>query len=271
MFEKTVDVLCKVGDFVEENVNSAINFCETKIYNFTHRKELARKAAIKAKVKELADKFGLPVSNEYNLAITNNTNAQWLVNLCCNSDSNRGYVGYYISCPSDYVVSKCNYTNYKYGVVVVDWKHFYELDESIDKHIQKLLKRYKECVNEAKIKQIEFDFSENKEPLFKELCEHYNLQNMNLMGVSSLNYHSFLVPGLDLSYSPETNKIFINPMFIEDEPDFTCGINYVELNYKTFEEYRDFIDSKIEEFKNNFNNNINQLLNKKGQNKNDNK
>lgn len=266
MFEKTVDVLCKVGDFVEENVNSAINFCETKIYNFNHRKELAKKAAIKAKVKELADKFGLPVYNEYNLAITNDKNAQWLINLCCSNKE-----GYFISCPIDYVVSKCSYTNYKYGVVVVDCKHFYELDDSIDKHIQKLIGRYKECVNEARKKQIEFDFSENKEPLFKELCEHYNLQSMNLMGTDNLNYRSFLIPGLDLYYSPETNKILINPMFIEQEPDMTCGVYAVELNYNTFDEYRDFIDSKIEEFKNNFNNNINKILNKKGQNKNDNK
>lgn len=266
MFDKIINALCKVGDFVNENVNSAINFCETKIHNFTHRKELAKKAAIKAKVKELADKFGLPVSNEYNLAITNDKNAQWLINLCCTNEA-----GYFISCPIDYVVSKCSYTNYKYGVVVVDWKHFYELDDSIDKHIQKLIGRYKECVNEARKKQIEFDFSENKEPLFKELCEHYNLQSMNLMGTDNLNYCSFLVPGLDLYYSPETNKILINPMFIEQEPDMTCGVYAVELNYNTFDEYRDFIDSKIEEFKNNFNNNINKLLNKKGKNKNDNK
>lgn len=265
MFVKIANVLCKVGDFVEENVNSAIDFFDKKIYNFNHRKELAKKAAIKAKVKELADKFGLPVSNEYNLAITKDTNAQWLINLCCTNEA-----GYFISCPSDYVVSKCSFTNYKYGVVVVDWKHFYELDDSIDKHIQKLIGRYKECLNEARKKQIEFDFSENKEPLFKELCEHYNLQSMNLMGTDNLSYRSFLVPGLDLYYSPETNKILINPMFIEKEPDMTCGVYAVELNYKTFEEYRDFIDSKIEEFKNNFNININKLLNKKGKNKNDN-
>lgn len=90
------------------------------------------------------------------------------------------------------------------------------------------------------------------------------------MGTDNLSYRSFLVPGLDLYYSPETNKILINPMFIEKEPDMTCGVYAVELNYKTFEEYRDFIDSKIEEFKNNFNININKLLNKKGKNKNDN-
>lgn len=259
MFEKIVNSLYKFGDFVEETVSSVFNYFDKKIYNFTNRKQIARKAAIKAKVKELADKFGLPVSNEYNLAITNDKNAQWLINLCCTNEA-----GYFISCPIDYVVSKCSYTNYKYGVVVVDWKHFYELDDSIDKHIQKLIGRYKECLNEARKKQIEFDFSENKEPLFKELCEHYNLQSMNLMGTDNLNYRSHLVPGLDLSYSPETNKILINPMFVEQEPDMTCGVYAVELNYNTFEEYRDFIDSKIEEFKNNFNNNINQLLNKKG-------
>lgn len=103
MFDKTVDVLCKFGDFVEENVNSAINFCEIKIYNFTNRKQLARKASIKAKVKELADKFGLPIFNEYNLAITNDKNAQWLINLCCTNEA-----GYFISCPIDYAVSKCS-------------------------------------------------------------------------------------------------------------------------------------------------------------------
>lgn len=265
MFKKIVDTILEFPDWFQDKFNSITNYFETKIYNFTNRKELAKKAAIKVKVKELADKFGLPVFSEYNLAIANNTNAQWLINLCCTNEA-----GYFISCPSDYVVAKCNYTNYKYGVVVVDWKHFYELDDSIDKHIQKLIGRYKECLNEARKKQIEFDFSENKEPLFKELCEHYNLQSMNLMGTDNLSYRSFLVPGLDLYYSPETNKILINPMFIEQEPDMTCGVYAVELNYKTFEEYRDFIDSKIEEFKNNFNNNINKLLNKKGKNKNDN-
>lgn len=265
MFEKIIDTVLEFPFWFQDKFNSITNYFETKIYNFTNRKELAKKAAIKVKVKELADKFGLPVLNDYNLAITKDTNAQWLVNLCCTNEA-----GYYISCPSDYVVSKCSYTNYKYGVIVVDWKHFYELDDSIDKHIQKLIGRYKECVNEARKKQIEFDFSENKEPLFKELCEHYNLQNMNLMGTDNLSYRSFLVPGLDLYYSPETNKILINPMFIEQEPDMTCGVYAVELNYKTFEEYRDFIDSKIEEFKNNFNNNINKILTKKDKNKNDN-
>ena len=265
MFEKIIDTVLEFPDWFQDKFNSITNYLDNKLYTFKNRKELAKKAAIKVKVKELADKFGLPVLNDYNLAITKDTNAQWLINLCCTNEA-----GYFISCPSDYVVSKCSYTNYKYGVVVVDWKHFYELDDSIDKHIQKLLGRYKECVNEARKKQIEFDFSENKEPLFKELCEHYNLQSMNLMGTDNLSYRSFLVPGLDLYYSPETNKILINPMFIEQEPDMTCGVYAVELNYKTFEEYRDFIDSKIEEFKNNFNNNINKLLNKKGKNKNDN-
>ena len=270
MFDKILNVLCKVDDFVEDNVNSAINFFETKIYNFTHRKLFARQAAIKAKAKELANKFGLHIQNEYNLYYTNKPNELSLFYLQCDSLKN-GNTDYYIACPSDFVVTKNSYTNYKYGVAVVDSVKFFDIDERIDKHIQKLIGRYKECLNEARKKQIEFDFTENKKPLFKELCEHYNLQEMNLIGDNNLSYHSHLVPGLDLYYSPEQNKILINPMFIEQEPDMTCGVYAVELNYNTFEEYRDFIDSKIEEFKNNFNNNINQILNKKGQNKNDNK
>lgn len=87
MFEKIVNSLYKFGDFVEETVSSVFNYFDKKIYNFTNRKQIARKAAIKAKVKELADKFGLPVSNEYNLAITNDKNAQWLINLCCTNEA----------------------------------------------------------------------------------------------------------------------------------------------------------------------------------------
>lgn len=265
MFDKIVNVLYKVGVFVEENVNSAIDFFNKKTYNFNNRKELAKKAAIKAKVKELSDKFGLPVLNDYNLAITKDTNAQWLVNLCCTNEE-----GYYISCPSDYVVSKCSYTNYKYGVVVVDWKHFYELDDSIDKHIQKLLKRYKECVNEAKIKQIEFDFNEDKEPLFKELCKYYNLEKMETIG-DNIHYHSFLVPHLDLYYSPEKNKILFNPWFVEQHTSMKdLNFNSVEVNYNTFEEYIDFIDSGIKIYKKQINILLNEILTKKDKNKNDN-
>lgn len=266
MFDKIVDVLGKFGDFVEENVNSAIDFFDKKIYIFNHRKELAKKAAIKAKVKELSDKFGLPVSNEYNLAITKDTNAQWLINLCCTNEA-----GYFISCPSDYVVSKCSFTNYKYGVVVVDWKHFYELDDSIDKHIQKLIGRYKECLNEARKKQIEFDFSENKEPLFKDLCKHYDLvENTVLGGQSEKHYHSYLIPFFDLYYSPETNKITINGMFVNQEPDQNQYFGGVEIPCNTFEEYKEFIDLRIKNYKEQINNTLNEILTKKDKNKNDN-
>lgn len=266
MFDKIVNVLCKVGDFVENNVNSIINKIETKIYIFTNRKGLAKKAAIKAKVKELADKFGLPVYNEYNLAITNDKNAQWLINLCCTNEA-----GYFISCPSDYVVSKCSYTNFKYGVVVVDWKHFYELDDSIDKHIQKLLQRYKECVNEAKIKQIEFDFNEDKEPLYKDLCKHYDLmENTVIVGQSEKHYRSYLIPCFDLYYSHETNKITINGMFVNQEPDLQQYFGGVEIPCNTFEEYVEFIDLRIINYQEQMNKNLNKILTKKDKNKNDN-
>lgn len=269
MNDKFVNALCKFGDFVENNVSSLINYFETKIYNFTNRKQLARKAAIKAKAKELSDKFGLHIENEYSLYFTNKPYELAFFYLQCDSLKNGG-LDYYIACPDDFVVTKNSYTNYKYGVVNVDRIKFFDIDERIDNHIQKLIGRYKECLNEARKKQIEFDFSENKEPLFKEICEHYNLQKEGFLD-NNLCYRSYLVPSLDLYYSPETNKILINPMFIEQEPDMTCGVFAVELNYNTFEEYIDFIDSKIEEYKNNFNNNINQLLYKKGKNKNDNK
>lgn len=267
MFDKIVNILilCKFGEFVEDSVNSAINFFDKKIYNFTNRKELAKKAAIKAKVKELGDKFGLPVFSEYNLAIANNTNAQWLINLCKND------VGYYISCPSDYVVSKCSYTNFKYGVIVVDWKHFYELDDSIDKHIQKLLQRYKECVNEAKIKQIEFDFNEDKEPLYKDLCNHYKLfENMIISNHCEKHYHSRIIPNLDLYYSPETNKITINSDFVNQDPDPNQFFGSVEIPCNTFEEYKEFIDLRIKNYKEQIDNTLNEILTKKDKNKNDN-
>ena len=266
MFDKIVDILCKFGDFVEKNVNSIINYFDDKLYRFNNRKELAKKAAIKAKVKELGDKFGLPVLNDYNLAITKDTNAQWLVNLCCTNEA-----GYYISCPIDYVVSKCSYTNYKYGVVVVDWKHFYELDDSIDKHIQKLLKRYKECVNEAKIKQIEFDFNENKEPLYKDLCNHYNLkENTAIYGQCEKHYSSPIMPYFDLYYSPETNKITINDLFVDQDPDPNQYFGSVEINCNTYEEYVKFIDNKIKYYQEQMNIKLNEILTKKDKNKNDN-
>lgn len=267
MFEKIIDTVLEFPDWFQDKFNSITNYFETKIYNFTNRKELAKKAAIKAKVKELADKFGLPVSNEYNLAIANNTNAQWLINLNCKND-----VGYYISCPSDYVVSKCSYTNYKYGVVVVDWKNFYELDDSIDKHIQKLLQRYKECVNEAKIKQIEFDFNEDKEPLYKDLCKHYDLMENTvvIVGQSEKHYRSYLIPCFDLFYSPETNKITINGMFVNQEPDLQQYFGGVEIPCNTFEEYVEFIDLRIKNYQEQMNKNLNKILTKKDKNKNDN-
>lgn len=266
MFDKIIDILCKFGNWFQDKFNSIINYFETKLYKFTNRKELAKKAAIKAKVKELADKFGLPVFNEYNLAITKDTNAQWLINLCCTNEA-----GYFISCPIDYVVSKCIYTNYKYGVVVVDWKHFYELDDSIDKHIQKLLKRYKECVNEAKVKQIEFDFNENKEPLYKDLCNHYNLIENNILGGQcEKHYRSCIIPFFDLFYSHETNKITINGLFVDQEPDLNQYFGGVEIPCNTFEEYVEFIDSRIKKYQEQINKNLNKILTKKDKNKNDN-
>lgn len=266
MFEKIVDTVLEFPGWFQDKFNSIIDYLDNKLYRFNNRKELAKKAAIKAKVKELADKFGLPVLNDYNLAITKDTNAQWLVNLCCTNEA-----GYYISCPIDYVVSRCSYTNYKYGVVVVDWRHFYELDDSIDKHIQKLLKRYKECLNEAKIKQIEFDFNENKEPLYKDLCKHYDLvENTVLGGQSEKHYHSYLIPFFDLYYSPETNKITINGMFVNQEPDLQQYFGGVEIPCNTFEEYVEFIDLRIKNYQEQMNKNLNKILTKKDKNKNDN-
>lgn len=259
MFKKIINSIYKFGDFVENKVNSIINYFDDKLYRFNNRKELAKKVAIKAKVKELADKFGLPVLNDCNLAITKDTNAQWLINLCCTNEE-----GYYISCPIDYEVSKCSYTNYKYGVVVVDWKNFYELDDSIDKHIQKLLKRYKECVNEAKIKQIEFDFNENKEPLYKDLCKHYDLVENNVNVQSEKHYHSYLIPCFDLYYSPETNKITINGWFVNQEPDPNQYFGDVEIPCNTFEEYVEFIDLRIKNYQEQMNKKLNELLTKKG-------
>ncbi|MBO7527276.1 MAG: hypothetical protein J6T74_05185 [Clostridia bacterium] len=266
MFEKIIDTVLEFPDWFQDKFNSITNYLDNKLYTFKNRKELAKKAAIKVKVKELADKFGLPVFNEYNLAITNNTNAQWLINLCCTNEA-----GYYISCPSDYVVSKCGYTNFKYGVVVVDWKHFYELDDSIDKHIQKLLQRYKKCVNEAKIKQIEFDFNEDKEPLYKDLCNHYKLfENMIIGNHYEKHYHSRVIPNLDLYFSPETNKITINSDFVEQDPDPNQFFGGVEIPCNTFEEYKEFIDLRIKNYKEQIDNTLNEILTKKDKNKNDN-
>jgi len=266
MFEKIFDTILEFPEWFQDKFNSITNYLDNKLYKFKYRKELAQKAAIKAKVKELGDKFGLPTLNDYNLAITKDTNAQWLVNLCCTNEA-----GYYISCPSDYVVSKCRYTNYKFGVVVVDWKHFYELDDSIDKHIQKLLKRYKECVNEAKVKQIEFDFNENKEPLYKDLCKHYKLfEVMMISNQCEKHYNSHIIPFFDLFYSPETNKITINSMFVNQEPDPNQYFGGVEIPCNTFEEYVEFIDSRIKNYQEQMNKNLNKILTKKDKNKNDN-
>jgi hypothetical protein len=266
MFEKIFDKILEFPDWFQEKFNSRIDYLDNKLYRFNNRKELAKKAAIKAKVKELGDKFGLPVLNDYNLAITKDTNAQWLVNLCCTNEA-----GYYISCPIDYVVSKCSYTNFKYGVVVVDWMHFYELDDSIDKHIQKLLKRYKECVNEAKVKQIEFDFNEDKEPLYKDLCKHYKLfEVMFISNHCEKHYSSRIIPNFDLFYSPETNKITINSNFVDQDPDPNQFFGGVEIPCNTFEEYKEFIDSRIKKYQEQINNNLNEILTKKDKNKNDN-
>ena len=266
IFQMIGDGICCFADWVQNTFNSAANYLDEKLYKFNNRKELAKKAAIKAKVKELADKFGLPVLNDYNLAIQKDSNAQWLVNLCCNNEA-----GYYISCPLDYVVSKCTYTNFKYGVVVVDWKHFYEMDDSIDKHIQKLLKRYKECVNDAKVRQIEFDFTENKEPLYKDLCNHYDLKEVVIIGSGcEKHYSSNVMPYFDLYYSPETNKITINNLFVDQDPDPQQYFGGVEIPCNTYEEYVKFIDDKIKYYQEQMNTKLNNILTKKDKKQNDN-
>lgn len=60
-------------------------------------------------------------------------------------------------------------------------------------------------LNVAKIKQIEFDFNEDKEPLYKDLCKHYNLfENMIIGNYYEKHYHYRIIPNLDIYYSSET-------------------------------------------------------------------
>ena len=214
MFKKIINSIYKFGDIVDDKINSVMNYFDTKIYNFTHRKELAKKAAIKAKVKELSDKFGLQIVNEYNLYFSNSPREMAFLYLQSDSLKTGSIQDYYLASPSDFAVGRNSFTKFKYGVVGVDKIKFYDINDNIDKHIQKLIGRYKECLNEARKKQIEFDFNENKKPLFNELCKYYNLEKMDSID-DNIRYHSFLVPYLDLYYSPEKNKILFNPLFIE--------------------------------------------------------
>ena len=267
MFKSIVKSIYNFGDKVDDKINSVMNFFVTKIYNFIHRKELAKKAAIKAKVKELADKFGLHIKNEYALYSNNHCELAFLYVQCDTLKS--GDLDYYITCATDFAVARNSWTNFKYGVVTENVIKFYDINDNIDKHIQKLIGRYKECLNEARKKQIEFDFTENKEPLFNELCKYYNLQKMESIADDNIYYHSYIIPYFDLYYSQEKNKILFNNLFVEQESNIK-DFNRVELNYNTFEEYREFIDLRIKNYKKLLNIQLNKMLNKKGKTKNDN-
>ena len=50
MFKIIVKSIYKFGYIVEDKLNSVMNCFDTKIYKSTYLKELAKKAAIKAKV-----------------------------------------------------------------------------------------------------------------------------------------------------------------------------------------------------------------------------
>ena len=58
MFKIIVKSIYKFGYIVEDMLNSVMNCFDAKMYKSTYPKELAKKASIKAKVKELSDKFG---------------------------------------------------------------------------------------------------------------------------------------------------------------------------------------------------------------------
>ena len=268
MLKNIVKSLYKFGDIVVDKLSSVLNYFDTKIYNFIHRKELAKKAAIKAKVKELADKFGLQhIENEYALYSNNHCKLAFLY-VQCDDTLKSGDWDYYITCATDFVVVRNSWTNFKYGVVAVDPIKFYDINDNIDKHIQKLIGRYKKCLNEARKKQIEFDFTENKEPLFNELCKYYNLQKRESIADDNIYYHSYIIPYFDLYYSPEKNKILFNPLFVEQETNIKdFNFNSVEVNYNTFEEYREFIDLRIKNYKKLLNIQLNKMLNKKGKTK----
>lgn len=260
MFKNIVKSIYKFGDIVEDKLNSVMNYFDTKICNFINRKYLAKKEAIKIKVKELSDKFGLHIVSEYNLY--NNPNEICFLYLQCDSLIT-GYLDYYIVCPTDFAVARNICTNYKYGVVNIDKIKFYDINDNIDKHIQKLIGRYKVCLNEARKKQIEFDFNENKEPLYKDLCNHYDLkEDTEIYGHE--HYSSQIIPYFDLYYSPETNKITINGWFVNQEPDPNQYFGGVEIPCNTFEEYVEFINDKIKYYQEQMNKKLNELLTKKG-------
>lgn len=87
----------------------------------------------------------------------------------------------------------------------------------------------------------------------------------------NIYYHSYIIPCFDLYYSPEKNKILFNPLFVEQETNIKdFNFNSVEVNYNTFEEYREFIDLRIKNYKKLLNIQLNKMLNKKGKTKNDN-
>ena len=265
MFKIIVKSIYKFGYIVEDMLNSVMNCFDTKIYKFTYRKELAKKASIKAKVKELADKFGLHIVKEYNLY--NNPNEICFLYLQCDTLIT-GYLNYYIVCPTDFAVARNICTNYKYGVVNIDKIKFYDINDNIDKHIQKLIGRYKVCLNEARKKQIEFDFNENKEPLYKYLCNHYDLkEDTEIYGQK--HYSSRIIPYFELYYSLETNKISINYLFVDQDPN-TEQCFGVEIPCNTFEEYVEFINNKIKYYQEQMNKKLNAILIKKDKNKNDN-
>lgn len=271
MFKIIVKSIYKFGYIVEDMLNSVMNYFDTNICNFINRKYLAKKEAIKVKVKELADKFGLHIVNEYNLY--NNPNEICFLYLQCDTLNISGYFDYYIVCPTDFAVARNVCTNFKYGVVNIDKIKFYDINDNIDKHIQKLIGRYKVCLNEARKKQIEFDFNENKEPLYKDLCNHYDLKEDTEI-YSQKHYSSRIIPYFDLYYTLETNKISINASFVDQDPNteqcFGCvDFGDVEIPCNTFEEYVEFIDLRIKNYQEQMNKKLNELLTKKDKNKND--
>ena len=265
MFKIIVKSIYKFGYIVEDMLNSVMNCFDTKIYKSTYRKELAKKASIKAKVKELADKFGLHIVNEYNLY--NNPNEICFLYLQVDTNMS-GYLDYYIVCPADFEVARNVCTNFKYGVVNIDNIKFYDINDNIDKHIQKLIGRYKVCLNEARKKQIEFDFNENKEPLYKDICNHYDLkEDTEIYGQK--HYSLRIITNLELFYSLETNKRTITGMFVNQKPDLQQCFCGVEIPCNTFEEYVEFIDLRIKNYQEQMNKKLNELLTKKDKNKND--
>lgn len=78
------------------------------------------------------------------------------------------------------------------------------------------------------------------------------------------HYNSRIIPNLDLYYSPETNKITINSNFVDQDPDPNQYFGGVEIPCNTFEEYVEFIDSRIKNYQEQMNKNLNKILTKKG-------